>query len=83
MLKSVATARFEGLLFPSCFLMLFKACVLSDQFSAKLYKSVLSRREADLEKQTNVRSDLPVGGFTRALSLEFLLTCPRQLLISA
>lgn len=33
--------------------MLFKACVLLDQFSDKLCKSVHSRMEADLEVQTN------------------------------
>ena len=48
--------------------MLFKACVLLDQFPDKLCKSVLSGIEADLEKLTNVHLDLPVRGFTPALS---------------
>lgn len=60
--------RFESLLFTSGFLILFKACVLLDQYSDKLCKSVLSGIEADLEKLTNVHIDLPVGGFTPALS---------------
>lgn len=38
--------------------MLFKACVLLDQFSDKLCKSVLSRVEAGLEMQTNVHFDI-------------------------
>lgn len=50
--------RFEDLLFTSCFLMLSKVCVLLDQFSDKLCKSILSRIEADLEMQTNVHLDI-------------------------
>lgn len=46
--------------------MLFKACVLLDQFSDKLCKSVLSRVEAGLEMQTNVHLDIQVGKFTHA-----------------
>lgn len=71
--------RFEGLLFTSCFLMLFKSCVLLDKFSDKLCKSVLSRIEADLEMQTNVHLDIQVGEFTHALSLQSLQICPRWL----
>lgn len=76
-------SRSEGLLFTSCFLMLFKACVLLDQFSDKLCKSVLSRIEADLEMQANVHLDIQVSEFTHAPSLESLQTCPRWLHIPA
>lgn len=46
--------------------MLFKACVLLDQFSDKLCKSVLSRVEAGLEMQTNVHLDIQVGEYSHA-----------------
>lgn len=58
--------------------MLFKACVLLDQFSDKLCKSVLSRVEAGLEIQTNIHFDIQVGEFTHAFP-ESLQTCPRWL----
>lgn len=71
--------RIESLLFTSCFLMLFKACVLLDHFADKLCTSVPSRREADLEMQTNIHLDIRVGEFTHPLSQESLQTHPRWL----
>lgn len=75
--------RLEGLLFPSRFLTLLKACVLLDQFSDKLCTHVHSRTEVDLEVQTNVHLQIQQGKGAHALSLEPLQTCRRWLHVSA
>lgn len=51
----------------SCFIMLFKACVLLDQFSNKLCKKIYPQVEADLKMQTNMHLRYPGGTFLRSL----------------
>lgn len=47
--------------------MLFKACVLLDQFSNKLCKKIYRQVEADLKMQTNMHLRYPGGNFLRSL----------------